>query len=421
MIRKADLYNSQDPPLERRDIAGELEVRSTGDNTVKLTGYASVFNKGYEVNGGPSNPKGWTERVVPEAFKRTLSDKPFVHLLINHEGTPLASTKSGTLRLSTDSQGLLAEAELDRRSTLHNDLIISMERGDIDEMSFAFRVTKQSWSDDETVRSLDEVSLHKGDVSVVNFGANPNTSVSLMRSAVGMLARGSISNEQLMELRAMGDQVDRAMTVLNDARNAPLTPGAHHADPGFLDKDGNPSKDGNGVPRYQIDDKAHAVNAASRFAQNKDKYTPAQQKQILDAIHAAEKKFGVEVEENSIHLTVEERATAGASFAQAVHDMASDSGADCSPGFEDGNDESDPEGSLAQAVHDLVADAAGCTNGDDVVDDSPYSEANNLTVADAQEATLGKGNLTLVEAARMCRPDDSPEPLTLAQALAQAS
>jgi hypothetical protein len=50
-----------------------------------------------------------------------------------------------------------------------------MERGDVDEMSFGFWVTRQQWSPDYDQRDILEVSLNKGDVSVVNYGANPAT------------------------------------------------------------------------------------------------------------------------------------------------------------------------------------------------------------------------------------------------------
>jgi hypothetical protein len=50
-----------------------------------------------------------------------------------------------------------------------------MERGDLDEMSFAFRVTRQEWNDAYTERWINEVNLNKGDVSIVNYGANPHT------------------------------------------------------------------------------------------------------------------------------------------------------------------------------------------------------------------------------------------------------
>jgi phage head maturation protease len=50
-------------------------------------------------------------------------------------------------------------------------------------MSFAFRVTRQQWSPDYDQRDILEVDLHRGDVSVVNFGANPATSVGAVRAA----------------------------------------------------------------------------------------------------------------------------------------------------------------------------------------------------------------------------------------------
>jgi HK97 family phage prohead protease len=149
-------------------------------------------------------PRGWTEIVDRRAFDVTLANKPDVHLLINHEGMPLARTKSGTLRLGTDSRGLLVTADLDRRDPDVQRLETKMARGDMDEMSFAFRVKADQWSDDDSQRRLTEVSLHKGDVSVVNFGANPATSAELnMRSVMDFLATVS-PDEAAAELRSLG-------------------------------------------------------------------------------------------------------------------------------------------------------------------------------------------------------------------------
>lgn len=163
---------------ERRHIAlADFEIRKQGDQ-LALDGYASVFGNKYEVMGGP--PWGWNEQVARTAFDKTLAEKPDLHLLINHEGMPLARTKSGTLLLSTDNHGLRVQApNLDRRDPDVQRLEVKMDRRDMDEMSFAFRVKADSWSNDDTERTLDEVSLHKGDVSVVNFGANPATSAQL--------------------------------------------------------------------------------------------------------------------------------------------------------------------------------------------------------------------------------------------------
>jgi HK97 family phage prohead protease len=165
---------------ERRGIAvTDFELRKDGD-TLSLDGYASVFDAPYDVFGGP-DAGGWSEIIDRRAFDVTLREKPDLHLLINHEGLPLARTKSGTLQLSTDRKGLRVKApDLDRRDPDVQRLEVKMDRRDLDEMSFAFRTKRQEWSgeNDET-RKLLEVSLHKGDVSVVNFGANPATSAGL--------------------------------------------------------------------------------------------------------------------------------------------------------------------------------------------------------------------------------------------------
>jgi HK97 family phage prohead protease len=184
---------------ERRSVAvSEFEFREAGDS-LALTGYASVFDEPYEVYGGP--PSGWLEIVDRRAFDKTLRSKPDVHLLINHEGMPLARTKSGTLRLSTDSKGLMVEADLDRRDPDVQRLETKMGRGDMDQMSFAFRVIRQEWNDDESERRMVEVSIDRGDVSVVNFGANPATSSSL-RSLLSALEDESV----LAEARSIGPQ-----------------------------------------------------------------------------------------------------------------------------------------------------------------------------------------------------------------------
>jgi HK97 family phage prohead protease len=161
---------------ERRSLAvDDFEIRKDGDGLV-IEGYASVFERGYDIYGGPSKG-GFTEIVDRAAFNKTLGDRPDVHLLINHEGMPLARTKSGTLQLSTDKVGLRARADLDRRDPDVQSLEVKMERGDMDEMSFAFRTVRDEFNEETAERRLLEVNINKGDVSIVNFGANPHTSV----------------------------------------------------------------------------------------------------------------------------------------------------------------------------------------------------------------------------------------------------
>jgi HK97 family phage prohead protease len=128
---------------------------------------------------------GFNERVDRARSTRRWPANPDVHFLINHEGRSLARTKSGTLKLITDKLGLLSEARIDRRTRDGADLEISMERGDLDEMSFAFR-TSGTMVRKRELRTLLEVNLDKGDVSVVNNGANPSTRIRIadVRSAL---------------------------------------------------------------------------------------------------------------------------------------------------------------------------------------------------------------------------------------------
>ena len=54
--------------------------------------------------------------------------------------------------------------------------------GLIDEMSFCFRITAGQWSPDYTEYRIEKFDLHRGDVAIVGFGANPATTAAL-RSA----------------------------------------------------------------------------------------------------------------------------------------------------------------------------------------------------------------------------------------------
>jgi hypothetical protein len=156
--------------IERRTyVVQDVEARQAEDGVMRLSGYAAVFNDA-------SVPLPFKERIAPGAFRKTLNEMPDVRLLINHEGLPLARTKNGTLTLTEDDRGLRFDAELADTQEAR-DIYTLVQRGDVDQMSFAFRVIRQNWSKDKTERTLTEVSLADGDVSVVTYPAYPTTSV----------------------------------------------------------------------------------------------------------------------------------------------------------------------------------------------------------------------------------------------------
>lgn len=221
---------------EQRSGAGPLEFRedkATGQ--VLLRGYAATYEP-YDCYGGP-DAGGWVEQLRGDAFQKTLRAQPDVMLLLNHTGAPLARTKSGTMTLSCDRRGLLVEAQLDPSDPDVQALLPKMRRGDLDEMSFAFRVKDQEWNDDYTHRTIREVSLQKGDVSVVNYGMNPNTRVAVAEGTLGALAE--LSMDQLAELRNLdGKIISRAISNLTKVKEIrAVSEGSKRQDSPFPPKD----------------------------------------------------------------------------------------------------------------------------------------------------------------------------------------
>lgn len=141
----------------------------------RVQGYASVVGKKYKMYDMFGE---YSELVSPGAFDVTLSKNPDVAFLINHRGVTMARTTNGSLELEADQKGLRSVAYLNPKRQDVHDLILAIEDKDITEMSFAFMINDGSWNDDYTEYTINEVDLDRGDVSAVNYGANPYTSVS---------------------------------------------------------------------------------------------------------------------------------------------------------------------------------------------------------------------------------------------------
>ena len=185
---------------ERRTFTVKgIEARQAEDGKLRMAGYAAVFNEA-------SLPLPFIERISPGAFRKTLSETPDVRLLINHEGLPLARTKNGTMKLYEDERGLYFEAELADTQEAR-DLHTLVARGDVDQMSFAFRVIRQKWNEDRTERTLTEVSLADGDVSIVTYPAYPATSVEAreaLKRAIAEIKEGrEVSGDSLLVLESI--------------------------------------------------------------------------------------------------------------------------------------------------------------------------------------------------------------------------
>lgn len=164
---------------EVRSYPAQFEVRSLSGGKVELNGYASTFEQPYEMYDSFG---AYSETVRHGAFAKTIGDGADVAYLSNHAGLTMARTASGSLTLREDSTGLHTSAQVNTTRGDVRDLVTAIEDGDVDQMSFGFRVVRQEWSPDYAERAMVELNLDRGDVSAVNFGANPATSIGAQRS-----------------------------------------------------------------------------------------------------------------------------------------------------------------------------------------------------------------------------------------------
>lgn len=176
---------------EKREIrAANIELRAEDR---KIVGYAAVFNSPTDIGGL------FREQIRPGAFKEAI-ERDDVRALIDHDSTlVLGRNKAGTLRLQEDAHGL--RIEIDPPDTQYaRDLIVSMERGDITQMSFGFIARKQEWDDtqDPPLRTVLDVELF--DVSVVTYPAYPDTSAAL-RSLEAIREQRSATQNIALRLR----------------------------------------------------------------------------------------------------------------------------------------------------------------------------------------------------------------------------
>lgn len=145
------------------------------DEPVRISGYAAVFNSKTTISDW------FTEEIEPGAFSRSIAENDIRGLFNHNWDKVLGRTKSGTLKLSEDEHGLKFEIELPNTSTAR-DLAESMERGDIDQCSFGFYPSEETWNYDvePAHRVLNEVELFE--ISVVSIPAYDDTEASIIRS-----------------------------------------------------------------------------------------------------------------------------------------------------------------------------------------------------------------------------------------------
>jgi HK97 family phage prohead protease len=171
----APLATARREPATGQQLRAE-PVQRNGKAVLHTFGYFTAYGKPYPMW---DNFGRYEELTARGSGRATLARKPDLGFLINHTGLTMARTKNGSLELREDDHGGYHDAwmNLDRLDV--QTLKAAIDDGDIDEMSFAFYIPDGGgqWSEDFTRFEIQAYDLEKGDVSAVNYGANPYTDI----------------------------------------------------------------------------------------------------------------------------------------------------------------------------------------------------------------------------------------------------
>lgn len=151
-------------------IQRNKEERTEENKDYKVRGYASTFEP-YVLFS--SDGVDYSEQIDANAFDE--ADMSDVIFLFNHEGMVHARLKNGTLNLTTDEHGLLAEADLSS-TTQSRELFEAIDSGLVDQMSFAFTVEDDEYDQKTHTRTIHRIGKVY-DVSAVSIPANPGTDI----------------------------------------------------------------------------------------------------------------------------------------------------------------------------------------------------------------------------------------------------
>jgi HK97 family phage prohead protease len=203
-----------------RDLRAATEVRG-GKELVHTSGYFTRYNMRYPMWDSCGE---YREQVRAGAGALTLAAKPEVAFLTNHAGMAMARTTASTLELREDELGGWHDAWLNPARNDVHDLVIAIDDRDIPQMSYAFMIPDGcgEWSADFSSFDIVRYDIDGGDVSAVNFGANPYTDISARSSEVldelEHLPEGA-RREALMRLtRAAGTPVRDRIEATHSAR-----------------------------------------------------------------------------------------------------------------------------------------------------------------------------------------------------------
>lgn len=164
--------------LEYRNTVGTIEYREEREKEgKKLRGYAARFNE-------IANLYWFDEEILPGAFRDTIKNDD-IRALVDHVSSQILGRNRAkptpTLELFEDKKGLGVTIDPPDTRT-GQDIIISVDRGDVTQMSFSFRANEEIWIDGKKrgkgkndLRQIKDATVR--DVSIVTFPAYESTEI----------------------------------------------------------------------------------------------------------------------------------------------------------------------------------------------------------------------------------------------------
>lgn len=192
----------------------EYRAENSDDGAAHIIGVPIVFEQKTDIGG-------WYEETIARGAisEDVLRDVAFFY---NHNlnTKPLARTRTGKLKLTIENDGVHMDAEVNRERSDSNDLYLAIRDGDIDGMSFMFRVEADEWTDLDTdypKRRITKIGYVQ-EVSAVNYPAYEGTSINARadaaldrdrqaldnaRAKAGLDRRNAKSDEDALELEKL--------------------------------------------------------------------------------------------------------------------------------------------------------------------------------------------------------------------------
>jgi hypothetical protein len=163
----------------------EMRIKREDGEPPHITGYPIVFNSYSEDLGG------FREMIMPEARQAVERGGDFVSMFNHDPNYVIGRQSAGTIAVSVDEVGVYLDATPPDTQWAH-DLMVSIERGDVNGGSFQFWVRRDEWNADYTERKVYDFDLVE--LGPVTMPAYPGTS-----AQVRSLAQAGINYKRLAE------------------------------------------------------------------------------------------------------------------------------------------------------------------------------------------------------------------------------